>query len=127
MLPHLVIHTLEINKVSEGTYTINLVVDNDGFFPTYTSNQGKKRGAMREVRAELETPKGVEIINGQSKAKLGHLEGRSNKLGQTFLLATPTDNRARLEWTVKAPAEAKIKLHIFSERAGSIHKDIVLA
>jgi len=126
MLPHLEIHTLEVSKVSEGTYTINLVVDNDGFFPTYTSNQGKKRGAMRAVRAELDIPQGVEIINGRRKVELGHLEGRSNKLGQTFLLATPTDNRARQEWTVKAPTETRIKLHIISERSGSIHKEIVL-
>ena len=83
-----------MNKVSEETYTINLVVDNSGFFPTYTSNKGKKRGVMRAVRVELEIPEGIEIVNGRKKEKLGHLEGRSNKLGQTFMLATPTDNRA---------------------------------
>jgi hypothetical protein len=126
MLPHLQIHTLDVSKVSEGTYTINLVVDNNGFFPTYTSNNGKKRGVMRAVRVELETLEGVEIVNGRKKEELGHLEGRSNKLGQTFLLATPTDNRARREWTVKAPAGTKLQLHITSERAGVIHTEIVL-
>jgi len=127
MLPHLEIHALEVNKVSEDTFTINLVVDNNGFFPTYTSNQGKKRGVMREVRAELDAPEGVEIVNGRPKEKLGHLEGRSNKLGQTFMLATPTDNRARLEWTLKAPANTEIQLQIKSERAGTLHRKIVLA
>jgi murein tripeptide amidase MpaA len=127
MLPHLEIHTLDVNKVSEDTFTINLVVDNNGFFPTYTSNQGKKRGVMREVRVELNAPKGVEIVNGKPKEKLGHLEGRSNKLGQTFMLATPTDNRARLEWTLKAPVNTEIQLQIKSDRAGTIHRKIVLA
>lgn len=126
MLPHLEIHTLDVEKVSEGTYTINLVVDNDGFFPTYTSNQGKKRGTMRPLRAELEIPEGAEIVNGRAKENLGHLEGRSNKLGQTFMLATPTDNRARQEWTVKATAGTKLQLHLTSERAGAIHTEIVL-
>jgi len=126
MLPHLEIHTLEVNKVGDRTYTINLVVDNNGFFPTYTSNNGKKRGVMRTVRVELETPKGVEIINGRNKEELGHLEGRSNKLGQTFMLATPTDNRSRLEWTIKAPPSTKLQLHITSERAGTIHTEILL-
>ncbi|HBX70210.1 MAG TPA: carboxypeptidase, partial [Chloroflexi bacterium] len=116
MLPHLEIHTLDVEKVSEGTYTINLVVDNDGFFPTYTSNQGKKRGTMRPLRAELEIPEGAEIVNGRAKENLGHLEGRSNKLGQTFMLATPTDNRARQEWKVKATAGTKLQLHLTSER-----------
>jgi murein tripeptide amidase MpaA len=126
MLPHLEIHTLDVKKVSDETYTINLVVDNDGFFPTYTSNQGKKRGVMREVKVVLKAPENVRFLNGQPKENLGHLEGRSNKLGQTFLLATPTDNRARLEWTIKCPAGSMIELIITSERAGSIHKEIKL-
>lgn len=126
MLPHLEIHTLDINKICDETYTLNLVVDNSGFFPTYTSNKGKKSQVMREVRVELETTDGVDIINGRAKNKLGHLEGRSNKLGQTFMQATPTDNRARLEWTLKASAEETIHLHITSERAGSIHQEVIL-
>ena len=66
---------------------------------------------MRPVRAELEVPAGAEIVNGRAKVELGHLEGRSNKIGQTFLLATPTDNRARQEWTLKAAAGSKLQLH----------------
>jgi murein tripeptide amidase MpaA len=126
MLPHLQIHTLDVTEVGTGTYTINLVIDNDGFFPTYTSNQGKNRKAMREVRVELDIPEGVEVVNGRHKETLGHLEGRSNKLGQTFMLATPTDNRTRREWTIKASAGTKLDLHILSERAGSIHQEIRL-
>jgi len=126
MLPHLDIHTLKVSKVSESTFTLNLVVDNSGFLPSYTSNQGKKRGAMREVRVELELPKGVEILNGRQKSVLGHLEGRSNKIGQTFIAATPTDNRGRLEWTFKAPQGSVIKLHILSERAGKLHREVIL-
>lgn len=126
MLPHLDIHTLKVSKVSESTFTLNLVVDNSGFLPSYTSNQGKKRGAMREVRVELELPKEVEILNGRQKSVLGHLEGRSNKIGQTFIAATPTDNRGRLEWTFKAPQGSVIKLHILSERAGKLHREVIL-
>ena len=126
MLPHLEIHTLEVSKVSDETYTINLVVDNSGFLSTYTSNQGKSRGVMREVRVELDLPEGVELLNGKAKTNLGHLEGRSNKIGQIFITATPTDNRARLEWTIKAREGSSIDLHILSERAGSIHRKVVL-
>jgi len=126
MLPHLEINTLEVKKVTEGTYTLNLVVDNNGFLPTYTSNQGKKRAVMREVRVELDLPDGVELLNGREKTKLGHLEGRSNKIGQIFVISSPTDNRGRLEWTLKAQSGTKVTLHILSERAGSIHKEVTL-
>lgn len=126
MLPHLEVHTLKTTRISEGTYTLNLVVDNTGFFPSYTSNQGRKRGVMREVRIELEIPEGVKILNGKQKSVLGHLEGRSNKIGQAFITATPTDNRGRLEWTFKARKGSAIKLHILSERAGSLHREVIL-
>ena len=86
----------------------------------------KKRSVMREIRAELELPEGAVLLNGQAKEKLGHLEGRSNKIGQTFLLATPTDNRVRKEWTIQAPAGTELELHIHSERAGKLHKTIRL-
>jgi murein tripeptide amidase MpaA len=126
MLPHLDINTMEINRVSEDTYTINLVIDNTGFFSTFTSNQGKKRKVMRPVRVELELPDGVELLNGREKTDLGHLEGRSNKIGSIFTIASPTDNRGRLEWTLRANAGAKLFIHVVSERAGSVHKEIVL-
>jgi murein tripeptide amidase MpaA len=126
MLPHLEIHTLEVTKISVDSYTLNLVVDNSGFFPTYTSNQGKKQDAMRPVRVELEIPDGVKVLNGRVKVELGHLEGRSNKIGSIFTIASPTDNRGRLEWTLKAHEGTKLLIHVKSERAGTIHREIVL-
>jgi murein tripeptide amidase MpaA len=126
MLPQLEVHSLMVEQVSENTYAVDLVIDNRGFFSTYTSNQGKKRAVMREIRVELEIPAGVEIITGKQKSNIGHLEGRSNKIGQTFIRATPTDNRARLQWTLKAPSGTTIQAHILSERAGTIHEEITL-
>jgi murein tripeptide amidase MpaA len=126
MLPHLEINTLEVKKVKEDTFTLNLVVDNTGFFPSFTSNLGKKRAASRPVRVEIELPEGAEMLVGKEKEKMGHLEGRSNKMDQIFGVTSPTDNRARKEWTIKAPSGTKLKIHIKSERAGSIHKEIEL-
>jgi murein tripeptide amidase MpaA len=126
MLPRLVIQTLEIDKIGPEVYTINLVVDNAGFLPVYTSNQGKKRKASRPVRIEWEIPDDAEFINGKRKTELGFLEGRSNKIGTTFGVASPTDNRSRLVWTLKAQAGAKLALHIKCDRAGNIHQDVVL-
>jgi murein tripeptide amidase MpaA len=126
MLPHLVIHTLKVSQISPDTYSINLVIENDGFLPTYTSNQGKKQDAIRPIRVKLEIPETAEILNGKLKEELGHLEGRSNKIGSIFTIASPTDNRGRLEWTLKVQKGTIIQLHIESERAGSIHKELEL-
>ncbi len=125
MLPHLRIHTLAATPLGEDRYHLNLVVENTGFFSSHTSNQGKKR-QVRPVRAELELPEGVELVSGKQRTKLGHLEGRSNKMAIFSFGASGTDHRARAEWVVKAPAGAKIKINILSDRAGTLREEIEL-
>ncbi len=127
MLPHLSVHKLEAQRLADGAYRLHLVVENSGFLPTYTSERGKKCVFVRPVRVELELPPGVELLTGKVRSELGHLEGRSNKLIVSQVYgATSTDNRARLEWTLRASAKTQIGLRISSERAGTIHATIVL-
>jgi len=38
---------------------------NTGYLPTYTSEQGKKRKAIRPVRAEIELPEVASLVNGR--------------------------------------------------------------
>lgn len=127
LLPHLQIAHLSTSQIAPETFHINLVVDNQGFLPTYTSKQGQKRKAMRPVRIQLEIPDTATLIDGKLKLEPGHLEGRSNKLSVTALGAkSPTDNRTRAEWVVKAPVGCVLQLHILSDRAGVIHHAITL-
>ena len=127
MLPHLTVHTLEVNRVGEDKFHLNLVVENTGFLPTFTSQQSKGRQAARPVRVELELPEGVRLTSGKHKETLGHLEGRSNKLEVGASNSeSPTDNRARLEWVLQATPGSKLKLKILSERAGAIVSEVIL-
>jgi len=127
MLPHLRIYKLEVTSLTEGDYRINLVIDNSGFLPTFTSMQGKKRQAVRPVRIELELPENATLISGKRRSDLGHLQGRSKDLDVTsFGASNPTDNRGRLEWVIRAPAGTQLVINILSERAGSLRKTILL-
>jgi murein tripeptide amidase MpaA len=127
LLPRLFVHTLHANHLSKGAFHINLVIENTGYLPTFTSEQGKKRQSARPVWVELELPEGAILVNGKRRTDLGHLQGRSNKLEVTSLWENGvTDNRARLEWVVRAPPGCVIKVHILSDRAGSIHREIIL-
>ncbi len=122
MLPHLALHTLEVTPLGAGDYHLNLVVENSGFLPTYTSVQGKNRKAMRPVRIELELPESVQLVNGKRRLELDHLEGRSNKLDvSSHWGETPTDHRARTEWVLHSDSAAEIAIHVLSERAGCLH------
>jgi len=127
LLPYLKIHTLNITKLSPDKYHLNLVVENTGFLPSYTSQQGKSRKSARPVRVELQLPDGARLTSGKLKEELGHLEGRSNKLEVSANFAdSPTDNRARLEWVIQAAKGSVIKLNVLSERAGSITTEVIL-
>jgi murein tripeptide amidase MpaA len=127
MLPHLTIQTLQSEPLESGNYHINLVVENTGFLPTSTSKQGKKRQVIRPVRVELKLPEGVRLVEGKRRIELSHLEGRSNKLDVDILWGdSPTDNRARVEWVIHAPPGTSIEVHILSERAGTIHRTLIL-
>ncbi|NJD59883.1 MAG: carboxypeptidase, partial [Anaerolineae bacterium] len=127
LLPHLSIHSLEVKKLNDNDYHLNLVVENSGFLPSYTSQQGKARKVCRPVRVELELPAGASLANGKRLQDLGHLEGRSNKMEHAGHAAeSPTDNRARLEWVIHAAIGTKINLKVMSERAGSLHQEISL-
>lgn len=127
LLPRLTLHTLQVRPLGDGTYHLNLVVENAGFLPTCTSVQGKNRKAVRPVRAEVELPEGVSLVDGRRRVELGHLEGRSNKLDVTSIWTDGnTDHRARTEWTLRGQPGAVVQVHVLSERAGSLHRQVVL-
>lgn len=126
MVPKLSIHELSCKVVADGVYHINLVVDNTGYFPTYTSAQARRKQAVRPVRVELD-PQQCQVVSGFKRKDIGHLEGRSNKVGGFGPIAhSPTDNRARVEWLVSGSPGSAITISIISERAGTIRREIVL-
>jgi murein tripeptide amidase MpaA len=127
LLPHLSIHRLQLTPLSGGEYHLNLVVENSGFLPTFTSLQGKNRKAVRPVRAELELPEGVALVDGRRRVEVGHLEGRSNKMDVSAIWTEgDTDHRARVEWTLRGQPGATLTIHVLSERAGSLHRQVIL-
>lgn len=127
-LPELTIRDLKVERSGRDLYHVSLVVENGGFLPTYTSRQALRRRAARPVRVTLDLPQKASLRSGKRRAELGHLEGRSNKVGgvSAYFASSPTDNRARVEWVVKAPAGSSITLSIASERAGTIVKKLKL-
>jgi murein tripeptide amidase MpaA len=127
LLPRIEIFEIKVNELGNGNYHLGLVVENKGFLPTYTSKQGKNKKSVRPVRSEIELTDQAVVINGKTRIELGHLEGRSNKLGVTALWETsPTDQRASTEWVVQAAPGAKILIRVLSERAGQLEKEVII-
>ncbi len=132
LLPHLKLRTLNLQKIKETTWTIDLVVENTGYLPTFTSQQARRRKTARPVMAELKLPKGqpeapCRIVLGKERMEVGHLEGRSNKDEMSSVFgASPTDNRGHVQWVVEAPPGSQVELRVRSERAGQIRHSFIL-
>ncbi len=127
LLPHLALHTLKVQRAGENTWTIDLVVENTGYLPTYTSQQGQKRQSIRPVMAELKLPENAKIRLGKPRMSLGHLEGRSGKDGASSVFGySSTDHRGHVQWVVEALAGTQLDLTVRSERAGAIRRTITL-
>lgn len=127
MLPKLSILALDVKPAGENRWLIDLVVDNCGYLPTYTTQQGRKRGVVRPVTAEITLSPGAALSMGKPREELGHLEGRSNKdTLNSFYGRSPTDNRGRVRWIVEAKPGCEVNLTIRSERAGTLQKQLVL-
>ncbi len=127
LCPYLMTPHILVESQGEEIYRVNVVIENGGFLPTYTSQRALERQDVRPIEAELIVPEQVTLIGGRPWQEMGQLEGRSNKVWDWWTAASPTDNRCKLEWVVKGPVNAVLTLHVRSPRAGTLHREIVLA
>ncbi len=127
LAPRLAWRAVEATALGDGCWRVLAVVENAGFLPTHVSAQAKKVKAARPPRLEIDLPGGATLEGGKRKVDVEHLEGRSNKLAVTSIWTdSNTDNRARVEWVVRAPAGARVTVRAIAERAGTIRRDVTL-
>jgi len=126
LAPRLAWQDVIVTPLGEGAYHILAIVENLGFLPTHVAEQALKMKAVQPVRLELELAEGVTLASGKQKLEVGQLQGRANKLVVVYDGVSPTDNRAKAEWVVRAPAGSTLQLHAISERAGVLHRAIIL-
>lgn len=126
LCPYLTIPYLAVEPQGKGVSRIVVVVDNGGFLPTYTSRKALERKDVRPIEVELAVAQDVEIVTGRRWQEVGHLEGRSNKIWNSWATGSPTDNRLKLEWVVRGPAGAQLTLTVRAQRAGTLRREIRL-
>src|SRR6266568_2670787 len=126
LCPYLSIKTLQVERQGNDIFHIVAVVENNGFLPTYTSKKALEQKDVRPIEAELELSEEVSIVSGQRWQELGQLEGRSNKIWSWWISGPPTDNRCKVEWVLKGPADLQVPLTIRSPRAGTARRTITL-
>lgn len=100
-------------------YLLRAALENQGYLSTSGSVRGRSSGAARPVQLRLELPKGARLLSGQHLIDLGHVEGRSHRVGLTPG-SSPTDNRRVVEWLLEADAATTALIHVSSDRGGSL-------
>jgi murein tripeptide amidase MpaA len=128
--PRLTIHEASASWLGQDTWTVRLVVDNTGWLPSYVTKRALANKLTRGVVCEIELPEGARLETGKPREELGQLEGRAYKP------ATPsswsgwggdvTDERAKVEWVVRAPKRGTVLLTARHERAGTVRTSVNL-
>lgn len=125
--PRIVLTRFDAAPLEEGVYRLTLVVDNEGWLPTYGSKKALERKAARPLVVELTFPEGVELVVGERRTEAGHLEGRAYKSPAAIgWMADPTEERLKLEWVVKGTRGSVVKAEVKGERSGYLEAETVL-
>ena len=126
--PRLELRETRVAPAGEDTWRVRLVVQNSGWLPSYVSKMAAQRKLLRGVLAEIELPAAAELVTGKRREALGELEGWSQRhTGVSFWPdRKPTDDRAYVDWVVKAPPGTRVGLTAWHECAGRIRTSVTL-
>ncbi|MGD8625934.1 MAG: M14 family metallopeptidase [Anaerolineae bacterium] len=126
--PRLELYRAEAEPLGGDAYRVRLVVHNTGWLPTYVTKKALEKKVVRGVLAEIELPPGASLQTGQPREELGQLEGRAYKpvAHFTYYPSDATDDRAKAEWVVQAPAGGTVRLVARHERAGRVEAEVEL-
>ena len=126
LCPYLSLRTVQVEPRGTELWHLVVVVQNNGFLPTYTSKKALERKCVRPIEVELAPSEGSSLVSGQFRQDVGHLEGRSNKIWGRGAGGSPTDNLCKIEWVLKGQRGASVELAVRSQRAGVLRHTIVL-
>ncbi len=126
--PRLEIYEASAKALGEASYRVRLVVNNTGWLPTYVTKKALEKKAVRGVVCEIELPAGATLETGKPREEVGQLEGTAYKPSSVTSWGAydPTEDRAKVEWTVHAPDGGTVKLTARHERAGLVRAEVDL-
>ncbi len=126
--PKLELVAAHARPLEQDLWSVQLVVQNSGWLPSYVSKRAQERKVVREVVVEISLPGSAELVTGKRREQIGHLEGKAYK--HTGISFWPdyhvTDDRAKIEWVVRGKPGDVIALTARHERAGTVRTEVKL-
>ncbi len=125
--PRLEVLEASAKPLGEDTYRVRLVIQNSGWLPTYVTKKALEKKVVRGIVCEIELPEGATLEAGERREELEQLEGRAYKPSASSVWgADPTDDRAKVEWVVRAPAGGTVRILARHERGGIAQAEVSL-
>ena len=116
--------------MGEDTWRVRVVVHNTGWLPTYVTKRAATNKLVRGVICEIELSEGALLETGTVREELGQLEGRAYKpatpSGWSGWSGDVTDDRAKVEWVVRAPRGGRVRVTARHTRAGVARAEVDL-
>ncbi|MEP7181935.1 MAG: M14 family metallopeptidase [Betaproteobacteria bacterium] len=126
--PKMELVAAEADALGDDAWRVRLVVQNTGWLPSYVSKRMLERKVVRGVIAEIAVPAGGELLHGKRREDMGQLEGKWAK--HTGVSFWPdyhvTDDRAKIEWVVRAKKGERVDIVARHERAGVVRASVTL-
>jgi hypothetical protein len=88
-----------------------------------------EKKVVRGVVCEIDLPEGAVLETGKLREEIGQLEGRAYKPSAPAAIfhgMDTTEDRAKVEWVVRAPNGGTVKLTARHERAGVVAVEVPL-
>lgn len=124
--PRLVLLETKVTSLGADSYRVRVVLQNEGWLPTYVTKKALERRLTRGIIVELTLPKGAVLESGKPREELGELEGRAYKTAFSDESDESTNERVKVEWVVKSKKGTKIKVLAKHERAGVVRAEVIL-
>jgi hypothetical protein len=108
LTPHLEIES-EIEDKEKGVYQVDITVENSGFLPTALQH-ARQIGIAKPVVLTVDTDDNLEILLGEEKLDVGHIDGNSKSEEVTYIVRKKNASAgAVLNVTVSSPRAGKAK------------------
>lgn len=126
LLPLIRITDVKATKVVDSIYKVEAKIVNTGWLPTNVTEIAIKIKRAPTVVAEIKLPEDAQLVIGQEKVNLGHLDGRSVKILAPRVVGGEVIDRTRasVEWVVKTEKPLEIIVEARCARAGTHRKKI---
>jgi hypothetical protein len=126
--PLLEVRSLDVEQLGETSFLVRLVLQNSGWLPTNVTEKAVERKAVRPLEVELQLPEGARLVSGEMTTEVGQLKGRVEKRSTTWWANDEsTNDLAKLEWVIEAPARSEVGIEARHSRAGTVRRRVELA